>query len=126
MKMHLDTSSSNLVSDYGPQGISVNGKAYTRHLVVSPTLVEDGWTNTEVKELTIDAFERVLEIQPDIILLGTGERHLFVPPVLMADLSARGCALEVMTTSAACRTYNVLVGEYRNVVAVLYQIRDNV
>ena len=43
---------------------------------------------------------------------------------LMAELKLKGVALEVMNTRAACRTYSVLVSEYRPVAAALLQITE--
>ena len=126
MKMHLDTSSNNLVTDYGVDYVSVNGVRYEHPVVVSTDqLSGDSWTTESVPELSSSDFDCVLQNNPEIIILGTGKSHVFPAPQLMAELFARGCALEVMNTSAACRTYNVLVSEHRKVTAVLMPIREN-
>lgn len=125
MKMHLDTSSNNLVTDYGVDFISINGVRYEQSIVVNTTsLSSDTWTTDSVLDLTIDDFDTILQSKPELIILGTGKKHLFPEPKLMAEVFDRGCALEIMNTSAACRTYNVLVSEYRKVTAVLLQIKE--
>ena len=53
------------------------------------------------------------------LLLGTGSRQKLPPPALYADLAARGIGLEVMDNRAACRTYNLLLGEFREVAVAL-------
>src|SRR5690606_9533590 len=65
-------------------------------------------------------FAAALALDPEVLLLGTGERQRWPAPRLIAALARRGIGLEVMDTLAAARTYNVLVGEERRVVAILY------
>ena len=55
----------------------------------------------------------------DIVLLGTGDKSIFFPQGLRRDLKAKGVNMDVMDTSAACRTYNVLMAEGRRVAAAL-------
>ena len=124
MKMHLDNTSSNLVSEYGDAGIGINGKTYQTNLIVDASTVIENWEAGSIESLTIDQLSEALALSPEILLLGTGSTHIFPPMRLQAELSGRGTALEVMTTSAACRTYNVLVAEYREVAAALIQLGD--
>jgi len=124
MKMHLDTSPSNLVTDYGENYICVNSERYSESLVVSKDQLATSWQKENVAEMTIADFASIVSNKPEIIILGTGKSHCFPSQQLMAELFAQGCALEVMNTSAACRTYNVLVSEYRDVTAILLQIRS--
>ena len=60
-----------------------------------------------------------LALGPEILVLGTGARHVFPPPATHTHVLSRGVGFEVMDTAAACRTYNVLVQERRRVVAAL-------
>jgi uncharacterized protein len=84
----------------------------TKHIVA-------GWTTTAAGDLTTSDLRPALELNPEIILLGTG-RCLVRPGIdLMAELAKRGLGLEIMDTAAACRTYNVLIHEQREVVAAL-------
>jgi uncharacterized protein len=70
-------------------------------------------------ELTAADLEPVLALQPEVLLLGSGVRQVFPPHELLARLYAARVGFEVMDTGAACRTYNVLVGEGREVAAAL-------
>jgi uncharacterized protein len=56
---------------------------------------------------------------PEIVLVGSGRAFAFPDPSLLAPLYAAGIGVEVMDTRAACRTYNLLLGEGRNVIAAL-------
>jgi uncharacterized protein len=58
-------------------------------------------------------------MNPEIIVLGLATLAPIPDIDLMAALADRSIGLEIMTTPAACRTYNVLVHEHRRVVAAL-------
>lgn len=59
----------------------------------------------------------VATLEPEIVLLGTGEQQRFPHPRLTRELLTRGIGVEIMNTAAACRTYNILMLEGRRVVA---------
>ena len=62
--------------------------------------------------------------KPEVVLLGTGARLRFPPAAVLAPLTRAGIGVEVMDTAAACRTYNILAGDGRRVVAALLMIES--
>ena len=126
MKMHLETSDQNLISNYGRGVLSVNGQDFTDNILITRTRVLSDWFSGDLNDLTRAHFDPLFDgvesEVPEIVLLGTGPEHIFPSFSLMSDLKQRGVALEVMNTRAACRTYSVLVNEYRPVAAALIQI----
>ena len=64
----------------------------------------------------------VFDLQPEIVLIGTGRKQVFLQPELMMSFYRREVGFEVMSTHAACRTFNVLVSESRNAVAALLPV----
>jgi uncharacterized protein len=77
------------------------------------------WQVAALEDLTAAHFERLLAMVPELVIFGSGSRLRFVPPKLMQSLMAQRIGVETMDTAAACRTFNVLVSEGRNVVAAL-------
>jgi len=77
------------------------------------------WRPRRFEELTPDDFESLLVPQPEVVIFGSGARLRFPKPSLMRGLFERRVGFESMDTAAACRTYNVLASEGRNVVAAL-------
>ena len=69
----------------------------------------------------LDDPAKVIELaaEIDFILLGTGADLRHAPNEFREALEAAGIGVEVMKTSSACRTYNVLVSEGRRVAAAL-------
>lgn len=60
----------------------------------------------------------------EFLLLGTGTALAFPPPAFRAEIDRRGLGLETMDTSAACRTYNILVAEARRFTAALLPLAN--
>jgi uncharacterized protein len=95
----------------------VNERVLRSSFVVSPdTLLED-WPVTDAAALDVAQLEPILAMRPELVLLGTGGRQVFPPPAILAAFLTRGLGIEVMTNAAAARTYSVLAGEGRRVVA---------
>jgi uncharacterized protein len=95
----------------------VNDRQLTRSFIVAPRALVEDWPATSVRTLDLDALAPVLALEPEVILLGTGARQAFPPAATMAACLSRGVGLEAMTNAAAARTFNVLAGEGRRVVA---------
>ncbi len=102
--------------------IQVNERVFTRSLILTERALIEAWAPQRLEELTADHLAEVVALEPEIILLGTGERLRFPPAEVLAPLSGSGIGLEVMDTPAACRTYNILAGEGRRVAAALMMI----
>lgn len=90
-----------------------------RSVILTASQIVFDWPPRAIEELRIDHLEAVLMLQPEIVLLGTGERQVFPAPEIGATVQRAGVGFEVMNTRAACRTYNVLVQEGRRVAAAL-------
>ena len=112
-----------VVLGYGRGGFLVSDQQWHGAILVFPdrTLA---WDATTLADLTVASFRAVTEASPlpDILLIGTGARMAMLPAGLRADLRSLGLAVETMDTGAACRTYNLLVGEERRVAAALLPV----
>lgn len=120
MKFHLQqTAGKNAFTGYGEGYVAVNGTRHQSSLVVGAERLVTDWPARSVAALSPDHLAALVEMKPDIVLLGTGARLQFPEPALLAPLYRAGIGVEVMDTPAACRTYNILMGEGRNVVAAV-------
>ncbi len=95
----------------------VNDRRLERSFIVAPDRLVEDWPPTDVLALSAADLEPLLALEPELILLGCGGVQAFPPPETMAACLARGIGLESMTNAAAARTYNILAGEGRRVVA---------
>ena len=95
----------------------VNDRRLERSFVIAPDRLVEDWPVDDILALRVGDLEPLLALQPELIVLGSGATQAFPPPEAMAACLARGVGLETMTNAAAARTYNVLAGEGRRVVA---------
>lgn len=95
----------------------VNDRTLTASFILAPNELIERWEAIEPAALSPESLAPLLALNPELILLGTGERQSFPPAAAMAACLTRGIGIEVMTNAAAARTFNVLAGEGRRVVA---------
>jgi uncharacterized protein len=107
------------ITGQGPGYVSINGQRRERSLIVTPLQMDPEWPVSRPEELTAEHLQPLLEFQCDIVLLGTGLRQHFPAPAVLRPLLEARIGVEVMDTSAACRTYHILTSEGRAVVAAL-------
>jgi uncharacterized protein len=107
------------IRSVSPEGIQVVDDFYPTSIIVSATELVSDWAVNSIEDLTEARLGEVMDLQPEVVLVGTGARQAFLPPRQMMYFYNRNVGVEVMTTRAACRTFNVLVSESRNVVAAL-------
>jgi uncharacterized protein len=119
MKLHQARADGrNLFTGYGPGYVSVNGSRREVSTVVLSDRILD-WEVAGFASLTESVFADLARLPVELVLLGTGATLCFPHPRLTQPLRDAGIGLEVMDTSAACRTYNILLGEDRRVAAAL-------
>ncbi|MCC6473032.1 MAG: Mth938-like domain-containing protein [Burkholderiales bacterium] len=120
MKLHLATrSTANLFTGYGEDFVTVNERRIERSLVVLPDRLVTDWRPAGFEALNADHIRALAALEPEVILLGTGNRLRFPPPGILRPLTEAGIGVEVMDVPAACRTYNILLSEGRRVAAAL-------
>jgi uncharacterized protein len=119
MQLDLEKSDGNVIRSYNRGELHINGNVLTSHVILSADSMICEWTPPAIADMDIRDFAPVLELQPDVILFGSGETQTFPPGVLVTAIMKQGIGFETMDTAAACRTFNVLAAEQRKVVAAL-------
>jgi uncharacterized protein len=109
----------NVISGLLPDAVSVNGVTHHQSIVIPWLGDVTPWGAAGFEGLAVADFDQLADLQPELVIFGSGTRIRFVPPGLLRNLMARRIGIETMDTAAACRTYNVLAGESRRVVAAL-------
>lgn len=120
MKLHLTRpEGNNLITGYGPGWVQVNETRHTASLILMPTQIISAWPVQTFEMLTAEHFQAAIALVPEILLIGTGAKIHFPPAACLKLLIEANIGYEVMDTAAACRTYNILMSEGRNVAAAL-------
>lgn len=100
-------------------GIRVSDGLYRESLVLSAKTLLPGWPVRSMEDLDVAQLQPIFDLAPEVVILGTGKKQAFPQQGLVMKFYEKGIGFEAMTTEAACRTFNVLVSEERNVVAAL-------
>ena len=119
MKLQPDKSDVQSVSGYGPGWLAIDGERFAHSIVISSGGDRFDWQCRNFAEIGAAHFARIAALDAELVLFGSGERIRFAHPAWLAGLHARRIGVETMDTRAACRTYNILAGEGRKVVAAL-------
>jgi len=119
MKFQREASSEFAITGYTAESVSVAGVEHRQSLRVSHQSVAAPWPVVSFAEITALTIAEATQVQPEIVIIGTGKKLRFPPPDALRPLRDASIGFEVMDTAAACRTYNVLLGEGRQVAALL-------
>ena len=121
MRFTQDSSSGlNLIRARQAGELTVNETVYRVPIILSPSTVAPAAMSKEVGALDAPSAAALLALDPELVLLGTGTRQIVPAQSFRAQFLSNGIGFEVMTTGAACRTFNVLVAERRRVVALIW------
>ena len=112
-----------LIESYGAGGFQVSGQRFQGGVIVSGTETLS-WPVSDFGGVSLETLAPVFRLDPapDLLIIGCGADMALPDPALRAALKARGLSLETMASGAACRTYNVLIGEERHVAAALIAV----
>jgi uncharacterized protein len=113
------TSGVNLIRAYRAGEIRINEAVFHEALIVSASTILTEPGLHRVSDLSAEHATRILSLDPELVLLGTGQHQTFPDAAFGTQFLRVKIGFEVMDTGAACRTFNVLVSEQRRVVAVL-------
>lgn len=108
------------ITGYGEGWVSVNQNKLTHSFLIGSQTLVDDWQPQSIETLQPEQLDALFAIDAEVILIGTGENQQFPAPEVWKALVQHGVGFEVMTTAAACRTYNVLLSEARRVTAAFF------
>jgi uncharacterized protein len=119
MKLQPDIISVQSISGYGPGWIGVAGERITSSVIIGSGGERRGWDCTCFEDLGMAHFAELAAMDAELIIFGSGKRIRFPQPAWLKPLIDKQTGIETMDTEAACRTYNILAGEGRRVIAAL-------
>lgn len=106
----------NMINRYAPGLVSVNNQDYQTSCIITQQNLNPDWSVKNLDDLTPEKIQQLLDFSPEVLILGTGETQQFPSAEIFGLCAQHGVSLEVMNNSSACRTYNVLTTEDREVV----------
>lgn len=109
-----------VIKGYDEGKVVVNNSEFKRSLIIMPDSLHVDWEPQTLNELDNAHLEFISELRPEIVIFGTGPQQQFPNVQMQAFFLRQSIGIEFMSTAAACRTYNILMSEGRNVVCVLF------
>jgi len=119
MKLQPDRIDAQAITGYGPGWVSVNGEKITHSVIVSSSGQRIDWQASRFEDLGPAHFEQLAAVDAEVVIFGSGSRIRFPRPAWLAPLIDKRVGVETMDTAAACRTYNILAQEGRQVAVAL-------
>jgi uncharacterized protein len=121
--MHLQKESSDthvVIKAYSPGEVRLNIGKYTEVVFLVDGRKKDFEDANSFNQLTFEALEQHLKDKPEILIIGTGEKHQILPINIVKKINDLGIAVEAMASRQACHTYQVLMFEQRRIFALIY------
>ena len=121
MKIELDIADTNAlkIKSYSDNSFKVNDDIIDTNIIISRERIVNNWLSNGYSHFASQHLDEVISWQPEIIILGTGSSLLLPAQDITAYVNSYQIGFEIMDTGAACRSYNLLIDEGRNVVACL-------
>jgi uncharacterized protein len=107
-----------------PRVITIVDRPLTKSFLLTPDRVVEDWPVAAPAEFDVAAADAIAALNPEVVLLGTGDKQVFPPREALVSLLRRNIGVEVMDNAAASRTYNLLAGEGRRAVAAFMLPRE--
>lgn len=108
------------ITGYGENWVKVNQETLTTSFLLGPQTLDTGWRPARMEELTPEDLTPLFAIGAEVIIIGTGAKQVLPTATTWKALVQNGIGFEIMSTDAACRTYNVLLSEARRVAAAFF------
>ncbi len=119
MKLQPDRIDAQAINGYGPGWVQVGSDRIEHSVIIGSRGERMAWNCASYDDLGPGHFEQLAQLQPEVAIFGSGERIRFPKPAWLRELVSRGIGIETMDTAAACRTYNILAQEGRQVAVAL-------
>ena len=117
-----DPHSDNTITSYGPGWIKIAHNKIDKPCVVTRTTVSMDSLPGKIVNLDMQYIEPIVLLRPEVVIIGTGQRQLFLDKKISLTLTNQRIGVEYMDTAAACRSFNILLAEERSVVGIFYMI----
>jgi uncharacterized protein len=119
MKFQPDTITVQSISGYGPGWVAIRNEKITSSVVIGSGGERFDWACNRFEDLTTEHFRQLAAMNTELVIFGSGIRIRFPQAAWIRPLIEKQTGIETMDTQAACRTYNILAAEGRNVVVAL-------
>jgi len=118
MHIQLEPTENHSIEGYSEDEIKINKTTYQQSLIVSANDIITDIPVNSIQDINQKIIDQLLEFNPEIIIIGHHQPGTFLSIELIQHLAENKVGVETMQLGAACRTYNVVLSELRNVVGL--------
>tara|TARA_Y100000768_G_scaffold332699_1_gene272440 strand:- start:119 stop:484 length:366 start_codon:yes stop_codon:yes gene_type:complete len=119
MELTLQTNKSGVfIKNYENHKIYINDKVFENNIMIINSNITK-WEITNLNLSTQENYKEILMAKPEIIIIGTGTKLIVPDNELIHEVHKKNIGIEFMITESACKTYNLLASENRNIAAGL-------
>ena len=108
------------ITAYEKNSIGVNGRFFNHSMILSPMEMIQDWEPSSYAELKAEHLDPLYNLKPDVLILATGANQVFPNKDILKRLAEEQVGYEIMSTQSACRTFNIIMSEGRNVVVAFF------
>lgn len=108
------------IKSYQAGEINIAGTNYNKPILLEPTKVTRFEGATNFSEFSIEVLIPLIPKDTEVLIIGTGEQHLFLAQSSIQAIHRLNISIEVMATRPACHTFQILAHENRKVFALLF------
>ena len=120
MKFHeIKSESLNLITDYSDSSVSIGNKIINHSSIIFPDSMIENIDLQKVSDFNGRNIKKIYDLSPEIILIGSVGDEKITKPDQFKKFYNKNISVEVMNLHAACRTFNILISEQRNVALIL-------
>lgn len=119
MQINLESPDAHSIQSYSQEQVQINNQIYRSSLMVCQQMINSDWPRHHIEAIDESDADSILQYNPEIVIIGHPHQGCFAKEPIRQLFAQKGIGLESMDIGAACRTYNVLLSEFRQVMLVL-------
>ncbi len=116
MEINKENKAKFAIESYDAESVTIQSEKYTTSILISSNKIETNWEVRTIADLNTDNIQKILSLKPEIIIIGHDNIDTQIPINIRVLLTKQRIGIESMSVGAACRTFNILLNENRNVV----------
>lgn len=118
MQISLEPRTKHAILAYDNAQVTIDHIKYEQSIIVSPDIIIP-WSITSLSQLTPETIKPMIDLNPEIIIIGHQDTGVYIPIDILQTLSKLRIGVECMNLGSASRTFNILLSEQRVIVAGL-------
>lgn len=118
MHLNLEAPAKFFIRRISAGQVTINDSDYFTSLIICGDAITP-WKLKHFNELSDSEIQTLIGLGAQVILIGTGSHAHFLSPTQQQLFYRAGIGVELMPSTAACRTYNILAAEGRNIALAL-------